>query len=567
MPYQPGGSGKVALMAVAVLLVHTITPTTDAFLVPGCHRHPSGLHSIISRSTRTKRSKRTRSHNNLHPHHTFSFARIKTHTKPMTRQQRSEGEEDFYGNGSLFQEDHNYGIVSVLERYKEMEYKVIQDPPPESKNSSSKTKKNKSHSKPKKEPHQLLLAPENQPQQQQPAWMLQFSTAQEQLGKQKRRVQQFIEEPVIEFASAALILLSSILVAVDTLPNLPIRFIQPLETIQEILAYLFFVEFLTRWWSCTEDPKSFTPSSKKSNGGRRYKYYITQPLVLVDVIVVVLPLLSTTLPLLSTTFPLLDTAFPDWLSGQSGLINLRLLRVLRLQRVLQDELIFSKFVYAINPYNNNNGMMKGSGAAIVQPWELQLARVVLSLFTLLSVAAGLIYTTEHLVNPDIEDYFTALYFTLTTLTTVGFGDISPVTWQGKVVVSGSILAGITIIPAQAASLVDSLLQRNEERQRLEREERETSAMLSAKRNASNNNRDAMQATSSSMASSTTSTSLSTGSSTSSSSRGGDVTLLHAAKCPNCKTGLHWSHAKFCYNCATALNTGESSLVLPESYKQ
>ena len=99
----------------------------------------------------------------------------------------------------------------------------------------------------------------------------------------------------------------------------------------------------------------------------------------------------------------------------------------------------------------------------VRPFQLQLARVLLSLFTLLSVSSGLIYTTEHGVNPDIPDYFSALYFGLTTLTTVGFGDIAPVTPQGKLVVCASILAGVAIIPAQAASLLDAILEYQNER--------------------------------------------------------------------------------------------------------
>jgi|EP00979_Chaetoceros_neogracilis_P012372 voltage-gated potassium channel Kch len=94
----------------------------------------------------------------------------------------------------------------------------------------------------------------------------------------------------------------------------------------------------------------------------------------------------------------------------------------------------------------------------VRPFQLQLARVLLSLFTLLSVSSGLIYTTEHGVNPDIPDYFSALYFGLTTLTTVGFGDIAPVTPQGRLVVCASILAGVAVIPAQAASLLDAILE-------------------------------------------------------------------------------------------------------------
>ena len=94
----------------------------------------------------------------------------------------------------------------------------------------------------------------------------------------------------------------------------------------------------------------------------------------------------------------------------------------------------------------------------VRPFQLQLARILLSLFTLLSVSSGLIYTTEHGVNPEIPDYFSALYFGLTTLTTVGFGDITPVTPQGRLVVCASILAGVAVIPAQAASLLDAILE-------------------------------------------------------------------------------------------------------------
>ena len=230
--------------------------------------------------------------------------------------------------------------------------------------------------------------------QQEPQWMLQFSSEEQQQQQKKinqftRTTQALINDPVVECAGAALILLSSILVAVTTLNDLPTELLEPLEGIQNILSYLFFAEFLTRWYSSTEH-----------QGG-----YVTQPLVLVDVFVVVLPLLL-------TTFPLLDSALPDAISGKSGLGNLRLLRVLRLQRVLKDELTFSKFLYSIDL---NPRRQSSRSSTIVQPWGLQLARVLLSLFTLLSVAAGLIYTAEHTVNPNIDDYFTALYFTLTTL--------------------------------------------------------------------------------------------------------------------------------------------------------
>ena len=148
-------------------------------------------------------------------------------------------------------------------------------------------------------------------------------------------------------------------------------------------------------------------------------------------------------------------SLPGWLvssSANSALLNLRLLRTLKFQRVLTDENTYMNFEMAL-------GMRKTD----VRPYQLQLARVIISIFTLVSVSTGLIYTAEHEVNPQIPDYFTALYFGLTTLTTVGFGDITPVTFYGRLVVGGSILAGVAIIPAQAASLAEAYLDFQKER--------------------------------------------------------------------------------------------------------
>jgi len=129
------------------------------------------------------------------------------------------------------------------------------------------------------------------------------------------------------------------------------------------------------------------------------------------------------------------------------------LRLLRFQRVLSDLETFRQFEVGLFGISPND----------VRSWQLQLARVLISIFTLLFVSTGLIYSAEHAVNPQIPDFFTALYFGLTTLTTVGFGDITPVTSNGRFVVSATILAGVAIIPIQAASLVEALLDFDRER--------------------------------------------------------------------------------------------------------
>jgi len=148
--------------------------------------------------------------------------------------------------------------------------------------------------------------------------------------------------------------------------------------------------------------------------------------------------------------------------------NLRLLRVLRLRRLLSDIDTFYRFEMAL-----------GLPPESVRPFQLQLARVLLSTFTLLSVSSGLIYTTEHGVNPDIPDYFSALYFGLTTLTTVGFGDITPVTPQGRLVVCASILAGVAFIPAQAANLLDAILEYQNENQNESKSKQSSSSVAGA----------------------------------------------------------------------------------------
>jgi len=151
---------------------------------------------------------------------------------------------------------------------------------------------------------------------------------------------------------------------------------------------------------------------------------------------------------------------------------------------------------------------------LVQEWQLQLARVVLSLYTLVSVATGLIYTAEHNVNPAINNYFDALYFGLTTLTTVGFGDISPITWQGKLVVGSSILVGVAVVPAQAAALVEALLERED-----------------AKRRSRSRPSPKAKAASSEQV------------------RAMDM----GTACPQCGATFHWTTAQFCYSCGAELN--------------
>ena len=261
-------------------------------------------------------------------------------------------------------------------------------------------------------------------------------------------------QPKVEVILAVLVLLSSLVVALETLQDLPVYLSSSLVLIEDFVCGIFAFEYLARWYL--------------SNFSLRHLF---KPLVIIDLIAIS-PLLLQTLCMLGIT------SLDDSINMAGGvLVNLRLFRILRLQRVLTDYETFKNFEIAL-------GLLPSDA----KPYQLQLARVVSSIFTLLSVASGLIYTAEHTVNPQIPglsylisyllsltqksnqkpsislltliyhylnifiiiypDYFTAFYFGLTTLTTVGFGDITPVTSYGRIIVSGSILFGVAIIPAQ-----------------------------------------------------------------------------------------------------------------------
>jgi len=211
-----------------------------------------------------------------------------------------------------------------------------------------------------------------------------------QLAKRRKNVRlqvfQATQLPIVEVVGFAAVLLSSLLVALDTLNDLPPLAYTVIDDTLLAINILFAIDFFVRWYSA----------------GQFKAIYLSKPLVVLDIVVVIVPLLlgSAALPLL--TYLGVNNqgevfTFLYGLQNSAGLQNLLLLRVLRLRRVLTDIGTFGKFAQQL-----------GLKPQDVRPYQLQLARVLLSIFTLLSVASGLVYSAEHQVNPAIPDYFAAL---------------------------------------------------------------------------------------------------------------------------------------------------------------
>ncbi len=60
-------------------------------------------------------------------------------------------------------------------------------------------------------------------------------------------------------------------------------------------------------------------------------------------------------------------------------------------------------------------------------------------------AAIVMFVLEHKVNPEIHNLFDALWWSIVTVTTVGYGDVKPVTPSGKIVASFLMIIGISSI--------------------------------------------------------------------------------------------------------------------------
>lgn len=67
-----------------------------------------------------------------------------------------------------------------------------------------------------------------------------------------------------------------------------------------------------------------------------------------------------------------------------------------------------------------------------------------SLGVFIFIVTSVVYVTQHLINPQISNYVDALYFTITTLTTTGFGDITPKDPGGRLLAVVIMLVGVSL---------------------------------------------------------------------------------------------------------------------------
>jgi voltage-gated potassium channel len=75
----------------------------------------------------------------------------------------------------------------------------------------------------------------------------------------------------------------------------------------------------------------------------------------------------------------------------------------------------------------------------------------------IGVGAVAVFVAERGQNPSIQSLPDAIWWAIVTATTVGYGDVSPVTWEGRAVAAGLMLTGIGVIGVFTATVASMFL--------------------------------------------------------------------------------------------------------------
>lgn len=214
-------------------------------------------------------------------------------------------------------------------------------------------------------------------------------------------------------ALTALILFNAAAVAVESLPNLAASARIALKVFEATSTLLFAVEYALRLWVCVEQQRLQNPVLGRLR-------YALQPLLLLDLLVVIAYFLP---------------------------VDLRFLRILRLVRLLQ-----------VLGLHRLDTALHEIAQALQRRVQLLIASVVL-MGVAIYFSAALLYQIEHTAQPTIFTSIPAtLWWSVVSLTTVGYGDMTPVTVLGKIFASAVLIFGIGIFALPTAIFTAAIIE-------------------------------------------------------------------------------------------------------------
>jgi voltage-gated potassium channel len=221
----------------------------------------------------------------------------------------------------------------------------------------------------------------------------------------------------------ALISLNVIAVILESFEPLRLRYHSEFIIFEIFSVIVFTIEYLLRLWSCT-----INPTYTKPFWGR--VRFIASPLAIIDLMAILPFYLPMLLP-----------------------FDLRFLRAARLFRLLR-VLKFGRYSESMKLFGK---VLKNKKAELVSSF--------LIIGILIIISSSLLYYVERDAQPDkFSNIISSMWWGVATLTTVGYGDIYPVTWPGKLFAAIVSLLGIGLFALPtgilSAGFIEAIKDRN-----------------------------------------------------------------------------------------------------------
>ena len=222
-----------------------------------------------------------------------------------------------------------------------------------------------------------------------------------------------------------LIITNVLAVSLESVETIGSAFRQEFAAFEMFSIIVFGTEYILRLWSAVAKEDS----AHKTPFGKRIEYILSFN-GLVD----------------------LAALLPSLISMFVGSADLRWIRVVRILRLLK--------------MSNYSTALEDLGSAIYE--ERQSFLAALYLFTLaLFIASALMYVLEHQAQPEaFASIPESMWWALITLTTVGYGDVSPITTLGKMVGALTALIGVCTVALLTGIIASAFTSQIEKRKAL-----------------------------------------------------------------------------------------------------
>jgi voltage-gated potassium channel len=193
-----------------------------------------------------------------------------------------------------------------------------------------------------------------------------------------------------------LIFLNVIAVILESVSYLQARFALAFLLFEVVSVAVFSVEYVVRMWSCVEDRRFSHPVTGRLR-------FALRPLPLVDLLAIL----------------------PFFLALAT--VDLRVLRALRFFRLIRI-VKAARYVAALRLFGE---VLKGKREELILTTGLMLV--------LLVIASSVMYFAEGAAQPDkFSSIPASMWWAVATLTTVGYGDVYPITVAGQI--AGAVVA-------------------------------------------------------------------------------------------------------------------------------